>query len=129
MIETMRCNTVLVDKRPWYIVSVFKSHALKPKVSFMFADAVAPTLSSISHQSIMTEFALSLLHRAVKKGHVNPKSPEMISRLDALLPEIVSAMKSRQSGVVEYALRIMSQLVQAPLPGTLQLSYLFTPTV
>lgn len=73
--------------------------------------------SSIKHQGLIVELALSLLHKGIKKGQINTKTPKMISMLDPLLPHLTSAMKSRHSGVVEYSLRILSQLVQSPLPG------------
>ena len=74
-------------------------------------------MDSARFQGMIVEFALNLLQRGLKKGHVNSKAPEIISMLDPLLPHLVLAMSSRQSGVVELALRVMSQLVQAPLPG------------
>lgn len=75
-------------------------------------------MDSARFQGMIVEFALNLLQRGLKKGQVNSNAPEIISMLDPLLPHLVLAMSSRQSGVVELALRVMSQLVQAPLPGT-----------
>lgn len=55
--------------------------------------------------------------RGLKKGSLSGRTPEMAAMLDPLLLHLAAALKSRHAAVVELSLRILSHLVQLPLPG------------
>lgn len=57
------------------------------------AAAAADDRAAALHQPLLVEFALTLLHGALKKGLLNPRAPEAGALLDPLLPLLVRALK------------------------------------
>jgi U3 small nucleolar RNA-associated protein 20 len=81
------------------------------------AVAAAAMDSGAAHLYLITEFTLTLLSSAVKKGVLSGRSPETLGLLDPLLPLLVRALACRHPGSVAVALRLLSVLVGLPLPG------------
>ncbi|KAL4434124.1 hypothetical protein ABPG75_000565 [Micractinium tetrahymenae] len=69
------------------------------------------------HQTLLVEFALSLLQGALRKGIINPRGPGAAELLDPLLPLLVRALRSRHAPCVTTALQALSLLMQSQLPG------------
>ncbi|PSC76593.1 small subunit processome component 20-like protein [Micractinium conductrix] len=69
------------------------------------------------HQHLLVEFALTLLHGALRKGLINPRAPGAAELLDPLLPLLVRALRSRHAPSVTSALQSLALLMQSPLPG------------
>ncbi len=81
------------------------------------AVAAAAMDSGAAHLYLITEFTLSMLSSAVKKGVLSGRSPKALGLLDPLLPLLVRALACRHPGSVAVALRLLSVLVGLPLPG------------
>jgi hypothetical protein len=70
------------------------------------------------HEALVTEFALTLLSRRLRKGGIDLKlDQDALQRLDPLLPLLTAALDARATPVVTLALKCLSSLVHAPLPG------------
>lgn len=55
----------------------------------------------------------------MKRNVLAVSNPEVLARLDALLPLLARALKSRHSAVASLALRCLCHTVRLPLPGVL----------
>lgn len=63
------------------------------------------------HHHLLLEFALTLLHSAVKRGPLSNRSPETLAFLDPVLPLLARSLGSRHQGCVNAALRCLCHLV------------------
>ena len=65
-------------------------------------------------QWLLTAFALTLLHRGLRKGALSGRSQEGLPMLD-------DSLRSRHPSVASLSLRCLAALLSLPLPGALPL--------
>lgn len=53
----------------------------------------------------------------LKRGKLSKRSPASMGLLNPLLPLLVRALASRSAAIVSLTLRVLTYLVQLPLPG------------
>ncbi|KAK9808411.1 hypothetical protein WJX73_001754 [Symbiochloris irregularis] len=66
---------------------------------------------------LLSVFALTLLHRGLRKGQLGERSPANLTMLDGIVDPLAAALSSRHAPVVSLALRCMGLLLTMPLPG------------
>lgn len=69
------------------------------------------------HVHLMLEFALHVLHAALRKGPLVGRDPAVLALINPLLPLLVRCLACRHAGTVSLALRCMSLIIDLPLPG------------
>ena len=81
---------------------------------------VAPVSGVGPRQHLVTQLALTLLHRFVKRGSSGSgivRTPEALALLEPLIPLVTSALRSGDDDVTSLALRCLALMVGLPLPG------------
>lgn len=69
------------------------------------------------HVHLLVEFALQVLHTALRKGPLTGRTPATLNLLNPLLPLLVRCMACRHAATVSLGLRCMALLIDLPLPG------------
>ena len=69
------------------------------------------------HEPIVTEFALSLLSNALRKGTANPADPATRALLDPLVAPLRACLAGRDSACVALALKCLAALAPTQLPA------------
>jgi U3 small nucleolar RNA-associated protein 20 len=121
-----RCLTVEEAARAAAKAAVGAAHEVKPvkgsgqgvdQDDQQQQDAVAAAAESpgAAHLYLVTEFTLSLLSAAVKRGVLAGRDPDTMSLLDPLVPHLIRALGCRHPGSVAVALRLLTTLVNLPL--------------
>ena len=91
--------------------------------TFEKSGEVEDSLKAALHQSLLVEFALTLLQGGMKKSIINLRAAESVELLDPLLPLLVRALDSRHSQSVSTALHALTTLIhRTSLPGLTQAS-------
>lgn len=70
------------------------------------------------HVHLLVEFALQVLHTALRKGPLTGREQPTLDLLNPLLPMFVRCLACRHAATVSLALRCMALLIDLPLAGT-----------